>query len=494
MILNSYAKTDKKDIQSKWYYCMNKMFILVLLSLSLPAFSQSVKSTIDWINVQNNKKIPKEELLWLKNNVSPEEQKKVVDLVSSLSQPAVSQLLVSYFYLDGSFERQAVKPYLDSLSVRPPDGEAGVVRIAYLASKLRTKLNNLRKKDNYYVFEFSGKSLKLPEFKENAINENIKLSFDYQPANVVLDILSRSDVGYEEILNKITVHQFDKLIKHHNQSFYSVPLTREQMATCLQIATSTKPIDLLYKYINPGGLLYFTEVRSNVVNYKKQINYLLNNEQSVFKYINATVSPLLPPNAMFSRKVSFFFINGSDGWGTDDVTAIDLNYYKDDYQKLLPLLAHETYHSGQNAVAINDKRKRKENVQGFVDVINYVFAEGTASYVSPPATKTKDEYDTAVNVGVKLLESIYDCAIVSYDANKTEQLFNDGISGAGPFYWVGAEMSKIIVDEMGKEKLASIIPCGGITFFQTYLIALKKSNKKKNMFSENFTNYIKRIK
>jgi hypothetical protein len=65
---------------------------------------------------------------------------------------------------------------------------------------------------------------------------------------------------------------------------------------------------------------------------------------------------------------------------------------------------------------------------------------------------------------------------------------------AGPFYWVGAEMSRVIVDELGKKKLASIIPYGGIAFIKAYFSAVKKSKIDKNMFNKTLVEYILKLK
>jgi len=465
----------------------------VLLFTAMISFGQPTKS-IDWETIKNNDKLPKQEVSWLHDNLTSDEFEEVIGLVSALSRPAAAQMLASHLYLDGSYTRSSIKPYLDSLIVRPPDGDAGTIRVAYLVSKLRKELIDIGKSNKFYTAEFSGALIKVPEFKDSNINKKIELSFDYQPALVILDILSEPDATYQDILQKLDLHQFDQLIKHHNQSFYPTPLNKERLVTCLEIATSTKPIDQLYKYMNPDGLLYFTDVKTNLLQYKQQVKALSENEQSIFKYINASIAPLLPSDARFSRKVSFFFIDGADGWASDDVTAIDLNYYKDDYLKLLPLLAHETYHSGQNAVAINDPTKREENIQFFAEVMDYVFREGTASYIAPPSIKTNLEKDIAIKKGIQLLEEIHSNTIVNYDAEKAQQLANEGIAGAGPFYWLGAEMSRVIVIALGKEKLASIIPFGGITFFKTYIAAVEKSNKNENMFDEPLIEYIQKLK
>jgi hypothetical protein len=82
-------------------------------------------------------------------------------------------------------------------------------------------------------------------------------------------------------------------------------------------------------------------VKNNIQEYKKQIEELRNKQTEIFNYINATIAPFLPVNTEFTRKVSFFFINDADGWGFDDISAIDLNFHKDNYTNLLRTLAHE---------------------------------------------------------------------------------------------------------------------------------------------------------
>jgi hypothetical protein len=458
------------------------------------AFSQSTKFVFDFEKIKGNNNLPQREALWLRDNLSESEKNEVFNLLSTLSQPSASQLLIGHFYLDGSYQRKSIKPYVDSLAVRPPDGEAGLIRVAYLVSKLRKDLIDSEKTNPYYTAQFISKPIKIPEYNESKINKNIDLSFDYEPALVVLNILSKSNVSYEEILEKVNLHPFNELISHHNQSFYTTPLNKERLASCLQIATSTKPIDLLYKYVNPDGLLYFTDVKNNLEQYEKLLTDLSINQVSIFKYINATISPFLPAATTFSRKVSFFFINDADGWTSNGVTAIDINYFKDDYQKLLPLLAHETYHSGQHAVAITDTIKRDENVQLFVDGLYYLTNEGTATYVAPPSIKTLQEKETEIKKGISLFEEVYLNVIVEFNSEKAQELADVGFASGGPFYWLGGEMTRVIVENSGKEKLASIIPYGGITFFKTYLDAVGKSKDEKNIFSSELSNYIFNIR
>jgi Putative zinc dependent peptidase (DUF5700) len=468
---------------------MRKIIFFLLIFMPLIVFGQ-----LNWNTIKNNDKLPQTEAAWLHDSLSKEAFDEVVGIVSKLSRPAAAQMLVTHFYLDGSYKRMSMKPYIDSFNVRPPDGDAGTIRVAYLAVKLHKKLAKIRKETNGYADVFTGATFKIPPTPNKTVNKNIELGFDYTPANVVMDILTTPDISYNEILKKIDLKQFKALYEHHNQSFYDIPLNRERMAKCLEKAASTQPIDALYRYINPDGLLYFTDVKNNLTQYRQQIATLAKNETAIFDHIKAKISSFLPENATFSRKVSFFFINGSDGWGNDDVTAIDINYYKDDYDRLIDVLSHETYHSGQNAVAIKNSTKRSENVQTFVDIVDYLFIEGTASYVTPPDRRPQSACDSAVKKGVVLLDDVYKNTIVKFDAKKAQDLSDAGIQGGGPFYWLGAEMTRTIVDVFGKEKLASIIPNQGITFFKTYIEAVKKSKKHQNLLGADLEKYINSMK
>lgn len=472
---------------------MKKILTAALLLTTIISFGQQTNFSFDWERIRENDDLPQREALWMHTNLTSNEIKDVIGLVSALSQPAAAQMLVSYFYLDGDFSKRSSKPYLDSLKLRPPDGDAGIIRVAYLVSKHRKKIIENGRSNKVYTDEFNEEKLDVPVANEDPLNKDIELSFDYEPVQTLLDILSEPNISYNEILTKIDLPQFDELVQHRSQSFYYSPTNKERLATCLEIAASTKPLDELYKYMNPNGLLNFTDVKTNLNRYKQQLTDIANNEHDIFNYINASITPYLPSSTKFNRKVSFFYMNGADGWATTNLIAVDLNYFKNDYNKLLSLLVHETYHGGQNVVAINDSTEHAENVQYLIFGLDYLFAEGTATYVSPPLKKTKSEKKAAVERGVQLVEEIFNNTQTNFSVDTITALINEGVSNSGPFYWLGEEMSRIIIDELGLEEFTSIIPYQGISFMKGYLRAVKKSNLNSNMYSTSFTDYIQNL-
>ena len=91
-------------------------------------------------------------------------------------------------------------------------------------------------------------------------------------------------------------------------------------------------------------------------------------------------------------------------------------------------------------------------------------------------------YQAAVERGRVLLQGVYQASVVTYNPNKLQKLADEGISGAGPFYWLGAEMSRVIVEQLGAKKLANVVPLGGVAFCRLYFQAVAKTKNKQNLF------------
>ena len=65
------------------------------------------------------------------------------------------------------------------------------------------------------------------------------------------------------------------------------------------------------------------------------------------------------------------------------------------------------------------------NIQSFINAINDIATEGTATFISPPSIKSTREIQDEVIKGVALLESIYTNTIVDYKTDiAKENLFN----------------------------------------------------------------------
>ncbi|HEY6902596.1 MAG TPA: DUF5700 domain-containing putative Zn-dependent protease [Puia sp.] len=422
------------------------------------------------------------ELNWLEKNISADFAHQTLKLVSHLTMPSACQLLPAYAVYDGSYRNPATRNLWDSLLIRCPDGDAGVVHTACLIARIRKK----------YIYDdavFGEKPLKLTGHGPVPAN-NLQLSFDFGPADTILTILSSPGLSYESIYQRIATHPFDAMIEHRNQSFYTFPFTREKLGQCLLLAAGNHTLDSLYRLMNPNGLLHFAGVREHYKNYREIMDTLAANESFVLDLIKARLLPYMPDQAMVNRKVTFFFGQGADGWALGDIAGIDLEYYKDDYQTMLDVLQHETYHSVQDAVKVLSKSNSKEFMP-YQHLLNYIFLEGTATFVADPNRKTTDQYEQASKLGVILFEQ----ATKAFRDGKTvemNQLKDKGIQSAGPFYSMGKKMTEEILAGFGPERIKKILPLGGIVFFKTYFDAIQKKGVK-SIFDASIEKFIRSL-
>lgn len=408
------------------------------------------------------------EVQWLKNHIPIEDSRKIFGLVEQLSYPSVCQLLPVNTLYDGSYKRRVSAGAIDSLYKRPPNGEAGKIHVLFLVA--RTRLHILSIKQPFTSPRFLDKPLDVSRVQ--LPSNKLKLSFNLAPARTIINIVSSPGIGYDSVYYLISNHYFDKMIEHRNQDFYLFPFTREKMTYCLLKAASDEPIDRLYRMMNPTGLLDFAEVREHRDEYNKVLKTIEENQQLILDNVKKRLLPYTPDKAGIERQVSFFFGTGADGWASDDVAGIDLEYYKDDYQTLIYLLEHETFHSIQQAVKIIHKGSN-ENYRRLQRVLDYIFLEGTATFISDPSLKAPAQFDSAVDKGAKLFGEVIS-AYEKGDFRKMEEIENMGIQGAGPFYSMGSKMTAVIIGAFGDVKLKELLPYGGTVFFKTYFDAVKK--------------------
>jgi hypothetical protein len=152
----------------------------ILFIISSFLFFSSIKAqfTFDWNKIKTDPKPPKLEARYLLDSLTESARTEVSQIVSRLSAPAVIQLIPSYFYLDGSIEKISIKTYVESFFVRPPDGEAGYIRVAYLAAKFhKSQLQIAKDNEAFYPSTFKNNPLKVPSYNAKNINSKIKIEF-----------------------------------------------------------------------------------------------------------------------------------------------------------------------------------------------------------------------------------------------------------------------------------------------------------------------------
>lgn len=420
---------------------------------------------------------------WIERTLAPAERREVFGLVRALSKPDAAQVLAAYPAADGMIRSATVRRFADSIAVRQGDGDAGAVRVAYLAARTRhTLLDQMAQRGYPVAFDASAFALPAPvprTPRELARARHLRLSFDFGPLDTLLAIVGTADVPPREAMGRVASHPFDALIEHHSQSFYPIALSRELLGLALARAASTAPLDRLYAYAVPTGLLHYAELRAYEPEYRALVDSLHRNAPRLVAAAVAQLAPYVPDGVVLERRVSFFVVDWSDGWGAQDVTAVDLEYYKSDVPRLLGTLTHETYHAVQGAAREARARAGRRPAAGrsaadsaLIGALGYVFDEGTANFVAPSMPRTPESADSMAREGARLLAAVVEAGRTApHDAARVRKLLDAGVAGGGPFYWLGSAMARRIVDAFGPATLGELIGGDPLDFARTYLRA-----------------------
>ncbi len=411
---------------------------------------------------------------WLRSHLTAAERDTVVHLVEALSRPEAVQLLPAFFYLDGTAESPFGTPrvFLDSVVQRPPTGGAGVVRAVYLAARMRDTVLRDARRAGFYAIDWLGRPYApahatMPPTSDGT---TIDLAFDFVPADTLLAILGTPNVTAREAERRISTPVFDALIEHRSQSFYPVPLSREQLALVLAHAASPDPLDQLYMWAQPRGFYDYANVGRHRAAYRALVDTLRAHQADIVGRVAVAIAPYLPSHTRLVRHLSFYFADGANGWATSHVAAIDLEWFKDDYERLVNLTTHETFHAAQTAARGAQAPEEPSPNPVLAQAMDVIFLEGTATFIAPPSPRTAEQRAAAIHEGARLLDAI------AHETNATvaQTALDRGTASAGPFYWLGAAMSQVIVDALGPRALATTLRTGANGFFATYRAALTK--------------------
>lgn len=430
-----------------------------------------------WSTLRQTPGVDTSRVTWLERHVSVSDARALFAIIGQLSKPEVAQLVVERMYGDGSVGTD--RALADSLYLRPPSGVPGAVDVAYFATRLRETVLARARAGGAFATEFSGERLTVPAIASATRTtgaRRLTLRFDFAPAETLLAIVSTPNITADAATKRISTPLFDPLIRHRSQSFYPMPWSRELLGANLARAASTDPIDRLYIYAQPRGLLQYGDVSLHRERYRAVLRTLQQNEHAILAYVADTLSPYVPEGFSIERAVSIYFAGGADGWASSGATAFDLEYFKDDYQRLLNVIVHETYHGAQSAVAAaGSPRARLVTVRdsALAQAATTIFLEGTANYIAPAKQRTPAEVLSAAREGEQLVSRIYAATGGTVDRDTMRQALNAGVAGGGPFYWLGATMSKAIVDAFGREALAKTLRGSGADFVAEYVRATR---------------------
>jgi hypothetical protein len=448
----------------------------------LLAQSAAAPSPLTWAQLASAPGAAPQQVAWLREHLSDADRRELAALVGALSAPSAAQLLSTYLHADGSVHVPftGARALADSFAIRPADGLAGRLHVAYLVGRLRVATVEGWGRLGVYAVDFRDAATTdaIADATTRATPARgvaLRLRLDRAPAESLLAIVGTSDAAPASVAARLRGPAFDALIAHRNQRFYALPWTRELMAVNLARAASTLPVDRLYAFANPKGFLDYADVARHRARYRALLDTLDARGPALLGAVVARIAPFLPPGTQLDRTVSLYFGDGADGWASSGVAAVDLEWFKDDWPRLRGTLTHETFHAAQAAVrraSASATTGRDSVLRGAMEAL---FSEGTANWIAPARAMSAGDRATAVRAGAAQLDSLVDAAVAG-DVARAWALRDRGVAGAGPFYTLGEAMTATIVDVLGPQALAEVLPHGGVAFVKRYARAATRTS------------------
>ena len=413
----------------------------------------------------------------------------LLEQLSRLSDPAEIQRLSGYQQMQnewgGSFYGMLPEQLVDEEIPNPVDFPSLLKAVLLLARVRARNLEALRQVNPDYPLKFKGHPF--PTLTVQKCPASWGLELDLSGIRGVLELFQKDEVTLEEAAAIAALPSFGEMIQHRrNLGYLPEPLiTEEGLARLLQHAASRAPLDMIWKWLSSQNLFDLADVFLHREEYETLVETLEAHADEIAGHILGTIAQYATEEMRkepFRDRVSFTIGWGIAGWATQTTAGINIEHYKDDHERLLLTLTHETFHRFQLQVCPADPTL-KERARSFEDlarfpfsdgrdrklyeVISYIFLEGTATFIAP--SHPPEDHEASVKRGAELLQECFEAIYHKRDLERTEKLINEALKSNGPFYWFGAQMAEKIVERYGNVGLARSLQEGSPGFFLRYL-------------------------
>jgi hypothetical protein len=242
-------------------------------------------------------------------------------------------------------------------------------------------------------------------------------------------------------------------------------------------------------------------VKANLPQIRLLINKSAADQKSFIADVTRIIETYTPASINANVRACFLVGGGSLGFVNegDNTFNVALQKIGDDYDGLKYLVAHELYHSIQDAGQNSRKRNKDKNMpyyaQASYRIAYNVWSEGTATLVGDVTKVAKPESFTKIqleevnkNLNRKrqnfvLVETMLFKAYADTATHVYGELYNIGFTTAydEAAYYVGYEMAKKLEKFNGASAIADLIVNDPLVMFEEY-IKLYKANPKDNTF------------
>jgi len=417
--------------------------------------------------------------------VSVEDARFLLAQLANLPDPAEIKRLSAYQGLQnewgGGFHGMLPEQLVGENIYVPADFPSLLQTALFLARVRAENLEALRKVNPAYPLEFTKQPF--PSGGERVCPSRWNLELDLSVIRGVLELFRKERITQEEAAAVAALPAFAEMMRHRrNLGYIPEPLiTTEGLANFLYRAASREPLDMLWKWLNSQNFFDLADLFLHQEEYERLLETLESHVDALNDHILGTIGDYATQGVLFRDRLAFTVGWGISGWATNATGGINIEHFKDDYERLLLTLTHETFHRFQLQVCPADpgsaQQKRSfetltrfpfsaKGDRKFYEVLTYIFLEGTATYVA--AAHPPDEREESIRQGTYLLAESFNAIYSQGNLDRAEELLNEGLKANGPFYWLGAHIAKTLVERGGTPVLATSLVEGSPGFFARY--------------------------
>jgi hypothetical protein len=325
----------------------------------------------------------------------------------------------------------------------------------------------------------------------------IELSFDVSSALALIDVFERGEITQDQLENLVNLHGIQSIIS--KVSSYDDRASLEGFKMSLQNILAGELLD--------QDPFQFQQVKDRLPEMRRLIQLIKDNPNKLVSEITDMIQPYSPGDLAFRVKVYLVIGGSSDGWAKDGNFYLALHYFRDDYEGMKLMMAHELYHIAQRHFFGDAKDSDNPFITACQSLLRRTRSEGTASMVGDPLEIASGKsyakwYRQKFNRNLKritqnfaLFETMLFRLYNDQDI-KFNQLYPLGFSGGwdSPLYFVGYYIGRTIEKYQGREVLVNILKDTPTAFFNTYIDIYKKHpDKDLVMFSSSVENILHSI-
>jgi hypothetical protein len=414
--------------------------------------------------------------------VTEAERAELLDLLAEVEPPEAVRELAGYGdwqHRQGGGFHGLMPDQSEQLAALPiPVDEGARVEAAAVLAGLR-RANREQLIELGYPLEFAGRGIEAPlEFEPPA---SIRIMLDDSAIRGFLAAVADGTVDDREASSLAALPSNREMMRHRRDLGY-VPeplVTADGLAAMLRRAGSGRPLDRLWAWINPLNQFGYADLVNQQQHYEEMMRSLDERRDALVAAAAGRIAVYLPAGVEVDEVFALTVGCLIRGWATSEMSGLNVEQVKDDWQRLARTMTEEVYHrvqlqlmptaSGAPAndfddltIAVDDPGLSK-----LYELLVYTVAEGSANLVATPAAGVDDP--ERARAGRDLLDRFVATVVRAGLVDEADAMLGEGLRSNGPLYALGFRMARTIERHDGAAAVGALQQLGPVAFVRRAL-------------------------